>query len=67
MYRSDYGRYPTNLQALTKAGPTGEPYLTGPLLDPWGRPYQYGVTTGTPPYRLWSAGPDGVSGTPDDI
>jgi hypothetical protein len=38
------------------------------ILDPWWRSYEY---TSAPPdyqsYKLWSVGPDGVSGTKDDI
>jgi hypothetical protein len=39
------------------------------LLDPWGHRLNYRPmpsSSGTP-YRLWSSGPDGISGTPDDI
>jgi hypothetical protein len=39
------------------------------LLDPWGHRLNYKPlpsSSGTP-YRLWSSGPDGISGTPDDI
>ena len=38
-------------------------------LDPWGHRLNYKPlpsSSGTP-YRLWSSGPDGISGTPDDI
>ena len=38
-------------------------------LDPWGHRLNYKPLpslSGTP-YRLWSSGPDGISGTPDDI
>ena len=33
--------------------------------DPWGNPYTYTETGGV--YRVASPGPDGKSGTPDDI
>jgi hypothetical protein len=38
-------------------------------LDPWGHRLNYKPlpsSSGTP-YRLWSSGPDGISGTPDDL
>ena len=38
-------------------------------LDPWDRPYQYESPGRFNPYSfdIWSMGPDGVSGTEDDI
>jgi general secretion pathway protein G len=51
------------------------PYLEKEPRDAWGRPLTYefvGATgtaaeTGDEPYHLWSNGPDGQSGTEDDI
>ena len=46
-----------------------EGYLKEVPLDPWGHPYKY-LNPGqhnTRGYDLYSAGPDGVDGTPDDI
>jgi type II secretion system protein G len=49
------------------------PYLTGSPeempLDPWGGELNYKPlpSPGGTPYRLWSNGPDGLSGTPDDL
>ena len=37
----------------------------GHLEDPWGRPYGYRLQDGKP--YIWSNGPDGLSGTDDDI
>jgi prepilin-type N-terminal cleavage/methylation domain-containing protein len=37
----------------------------GMFVDSWDRPIQYAVTGGE--FRVWSCGPDGVSGTPDDL
>jgi prepilin-type N-terminal cleavage/methylation domain-containing protein len=37
----------------------------GRFVDGWNRPLEYKVTGKL--YRLWSCGPDGISGTPDDI
>jgi general secretion pathway protein G len=45
---------------------------TGPYLekdipaDPWGTPYQYEAVSADQ-FRIWSVGPDGGSGTEDDI
>jgi len=38
-------------------------------LDPWGHRLNYRPMppSSATPYRLWSSGPDGISGTPDDI
>ena len=80
-YKLDIGDYPSTaegLQALITAPPgKGDrwrrPYIdsaTGkPPLDPWGHEYQY-VYPGVKnkgDYDLWSMGPDGQSGTADDI
>jgi len=83
MYNLDVGHYPTEaeggLEAL-RAGPPGAgdawagPYLEEPPTDGWGNPLHY-----EPPdpdhlndfrghtYRIWSVGPDGIDGTPDDV
>jgi len=45
---------------------------TGPYMekeipaDPWGQPYQYEQVSADQ-FRIWSAGPDGASGTDDDV
>jgi general secretion pathway protein G len=77
----DTGHYPTGangLAALSKAPPAVRdwrgPYFTAaPLdpvpLDPWNHPYRYmrpGIHNKTG-FDLWSAGPDGIDGTDDDI
>jgi len=38
-------------------------------LDPWGNPYQYQYpgTNNPDTFDLWSCGPDGISGTDDDV
>jgi general secretion pathway protein G len=53
------------------------PYLEKEPRDAWSRPLTYefigatgtaaGTATGDKPYHLWSNGPDGQSGTEDDI
>jgi len=37
------------------------------LEDPWGRSYQYLCKPPHTDYMLWSLGPDGSDGTPDDV
>ena len=71
-YRLHMGRYPAALVDLTtQPAGTYDMQLVDPLAlkDPWNNPYQYqtpGVHNRSS-YDLWSAGPDGVSGTADDI
>jgi general secretion pathway protein G len=47
------------------------PYLgkaNEPLpLDPWGNDYQYLEEGDGENFKIWSMGPDGQSGTPDDV
>lgn len=47
------------------------PYISTPgiLIDPWGNAYQYRLAKDdeTVRFDLWSSGPDGVSGTEDDV
>ncbi len=74
-YNMDAGRFPTTddgLQVLLERtednrGPYLENTRTLPK-DPWNNEYRY-LCPGerNPDYDIWSAGPDGVSGTPDDI
>ena len=71
-YKYDNGSYPTNeqgLQELLTDNGKG-PYLKKALpFDPWGHPYHY-CNPGThnpDSYDLWSNGPDGTTGTEDDV
>jgi general secretion pathway protein G len=73
-YRFHTGSYPDaqqGLRALVR-DPGLEawlgPYVSGLRDDPWGAPYPYAppLTNGLPP-RLFSCGPDGRPGTPDDL
>lgn len=82
-FELDVGRYPTTeegLEALLAkpADPSAAAKWKGPYLentttlpkDPWGRSYNYlgpGDAVKNPSYDLWSVGPDGTSGTEDDI
>jgi general secretion pathway protein G len=78
MYRLHVGSYPTTahgLQALKTPPadlPNPEkwkgPYLRRPLpLDPWGNPYQYERDDKQERPKIWSFGPDGRTGTADDV
>jgi len=80
-YKLDVGDYPSSaegLQALLVAPPgKGDrwrrAYMDSPTgkvpLDPWGHEYQYAYpgTHNKGEYDLWSMGPDGQTGTADDI
>ena len=79
-YRADIGMPPPDLAALlkppdelTNATRWNGPYRAFPLpVDRWGNAFEYqrlaktridAVSNG---YRVWSKGPDGISGTTDD-
>jgi general secretion pathway protein G len=74
-FEVDNGHYPKTLQDLLQQphdandwhGPYFDPAQIP--LDPWGNPYLYAFPGKHNPttYDLWSAGPDGKSGTDDDI
>ncbi len=79
-YRLDMGDYPSTQQGLPALrgapadmgqggrwmGPYIEPNVPP---DPWGRPYQYEYPGRNDPNMpdIWSLGPDGISGSEDDI
>lgn len=63
-YRTREGRYPQSLDQIASL-------LKGGVVkpDPWGNPYNF-MAPGkhnVNGYDLWSSGPDGQSGTADDI
>lgn len=75
LFDQDVGRYPTSEEGL-KALVDGEEisgwkgtYLkTGLKKDPWGNDYAYSVNQDNArKYVLFSCGPDGQSGTEDDV
>jgi general secretion pathway protein G len=81
-YRIQTGSYPSTaegLQALLKAPPGKETLWQGPYLeltppdkmppDPWGHAYRYRQpgTHNPDGYDVFSAGPDGIPDTDDDI
>jgi len=79
-YKLITGHYPMGddgLNALIE-NTEGVPAWRGPYikadavpLDPWGHPYEYAFPSshgqGVGKYDVWSDGPDGTSGTADDI
>lgn len=78
-YKLDVGQYPPNLDALVdkrqaaadEQGKWNGPYLKNQSTipkDPWGHDYIYKTPgDGGRDYDIYSAGPDGQPGTPDDI
>lgn len=76
LFELDTGRYPTTeegLVALRTQPPDASnwngPYLKREPVDPWGRSYVYRIPGAHNPadFDLFSVGPDGIEGTPDDI
>ncbi|QDS98595.1 type II secretion system major pseudopilin GspG [Adhaeretor mobilis] len=75
-YRLEMNKYPSKLADLWEkpsdqamAEKWGSKYLEKMKPDPWGNEYQY-LAEGkknSDKYDLWSNGPDGKSGTEDDI
>jgi general secretion pathway protein G len=75
-YKMSIGQFPTTeqgFQALLTAPPGVTnwhgPYLFEAPKDHWGHPYHYRSPGLHNPksYDVWSSGPDGKDGTPDDI
>jgi general secretion pathway protein G len=78
-YEGNIGHFPSTdegLQALCECPPSVDPSVwfkiakwNTPPLDPWGNNYnyQYPGSQGGASFDLWSSGPDGASGTEDDI
>lgn len=79
IYRSSVGSYPTTEEGLNAllVAPSGKETRWKPtglkdesvLTDSFGHPYHYAFpgTHNPTRYDLWSTGPDGQDGTPDDI
>jgi Type II secretion system (T2SS), protein G len=66
-YQAEHGHFPPlelNLDDLATVR-DGGPYMSGPPRDAWGHPFRYTLVDGKP--KVYSAGPDGVFGTKDDI
>lgn len=78
MYRLDNGRYPTTEQGLTalvkkpELAPLPRDYRSDGYIrrlpdDPWGNPYQLVSPGRHGKLDIFSAGPDGLADTEDDI
>ncbi|MFT5304370.1 MAG: general secretion pathway protein G [Mariniblastus sp.] len=74
MYKLQVGSFPAKLEDLHQApsgmdrNTWGGPYLDKPVnADPWQRPYKFGVDEANDLVMISSDGPDGQSGTQDDI
>lgn len=75
-YRMDMNKYPSKLEELwdepsdaTMAEKYAGPYVEKLKKDPWGNDYQY-LAEGkknSGKFDFWSNGPDGQSGTDDDV
>jgi len=65
-FHTDTGRYPDSLLELNSIESDGI-FWRGPsmFIDPWGEPYYYARAASR--YELFSYGPDGISGTSDDV
>jgi general secretion pathway protein G len=75
-YYLDMNKYPAKLSDLwekpsdaTVAEKWSGPYMEQLKADPWGAEYQYSAQgkKNTNKYDFWSNGPDGQSGSEDDI
>jgi general secretion pathway protein G len=79
LYYNTFRTYPPTLQALVVAPPDvdqakwgriiGPSFPSGLPKDPWNGEYKFAAPGSHNPngYDIWSAGPDGVDGTEDDI
>lgn len=76
MYRLDMNKYPSKLADLweqpsdtTASDKWAGPYMEQLKPDPWGNEYQYTAEgkKNASKYDFWSNGPDGQSGSEDDI
>lgn len=74
MYKLQVNSFPATLDDLytNPSGLTrtqwGGPYLDDPVSnDPWQRPYTYGADEANDRVMITSAGPDGQTGTEDDV
>ena len=68
------GEFPQSLEDLVSNPGLGDkwrgPYTSRDFVDPWGNPYLYcypSKKNQNGDFDFWSAGPDGQSGTADDI
>ncbi|KAF1019552.1 MAG: Type II secretion system protein G [Paracidovorax wautersii] len=67
LYKLDHGRYPSQEEGLEALLAAPKPSLDKLPIDPWGRPYQYANPGKRAEVEVFSAGPDGLNRTADDI
>src|SRR5688572_6198963 len=76
LYNATVGAYPNSLDDLysmpqgVSPGKWAGPYLEEVPMDPWGNPYDFvnpGQQNSIGKPDVWSYGPDGQSGTEDDV
>jgi type II secretory pathway pseudopilin PulG len=67
-YYAQNGRYPERLKELPLARGADDDSPADPTVDSWNNPFEYQrLNDRQGGYRLWSRGPDGVSGNEDDL
>jgi len=64
-YKVRNGRMPPSISNIVSMLPAGFTYSNSLPLDPWYNQYQYTVNGDT--YRVFSIGPDKLTGTGDDV
>lgn len=67
LYKLDHGRYPTESEGLSVLTVPPKPYINPLPVDPWGKPYIYANPGMHSEVEVFTAGPDGISRTTDDI
>ena len=67
LYKLDHGRYPSQQEGLAILITQPKPYLETLPIDPWGNQYQYTNPGKMAEVEVFTAGPDGIVRTPDDI
>lgn len=67
-YGQQHRRFPDGLRDLPASGKNDDGSPRDLTVDAWDNPFEYQRVAGLQEsYRLWSRGPDGVSGTEDDV
>jgi general secretion pathway protein G len=65
-YQSVKGYLPARLEDLAPKTLDEPGWMNGgKFVDGWDRPIEYAIVGSE--FKVWSCGPDGVSGTPDDL
>jgi general secretion pathway protein G len=67
LFRAQKGKLPESLDALVTKDEKGMSYLEELQKDPWGNAYEIREGNNPNEWEIISLGPDGASGTEDDI